>query len=151
MITDVLQEIKHRAEYVAEVRAHVCEVLGQFQQDAEAKGAKMSLVLDTPGPSGASIELSEKTSRSNSSIYAEINTTGDIVIMRQNNLGGPPEAAESERRPLDLTKDPISTAADVLLILADDHLGYVGSSLESFLGRSTGASLTETFDPGPEP
>ena len=139
MISDIFQEIRERTDYVSEVQSHIHAVLAAFQQDAANQGRRIKFAASPPDTAtGSTVELTELRDRdgNSSSIVLEINCAGDILIWRNNTIEHRPEPDEVERRPLDFSKTPISTAVDILLIMADDHRGFVGSTLESFLDAS---------------
>lgn len=136
MISNIFQEIRQRTEYVSEVQSHIHAVLAAFQQDAQNQGRRIKFAASFPdSATGSTVELTEVINGegNGSNINLEINCTGDALIWRSNTIRHRPEQDEVERRPLDFSKAPLSTAVDVLLIMADDHRGFIGSKLESFL------------------
>lgn len=139
VISDIFQEIRKRTKYVSEVQSHIHAVLAAFQQDARSQGRRIKFAASPPDTAtGGTVELTELPDQAgnSSSVILEINCTGDVLIWRNNTVDHRSEPDEVERRPLNLSQPAVSTAVDVLLIMADDHRGYVGTSLEHFLNAS---------------
>lgn len=154
MNIDLFQEIRGRVEYIAEVQRYIHSVLDEFQRDARNQGKRIKFSAGPPDTAtGSTVELTELPDQqgNRSSITLEINCTGDVVIWRDNTVDHHTEPDEVERRSLNFSQPPLSTAVDVLLIMADDHRGFVGSELENFLNVSVLGQAPERLAPVPSP
>ena len=150
MVNNVFQELRQRAQYVSEVTEIVGAVLQGFQADAAAKGQTVVLGVSADGITGSSISVRDHGVPEISSIEAEVNATGDMLITRDLRRNGiPVNEPETERRPLDFSQPPASTAVDVLLILSDEYLGFIGNNLQNYIARQSG--FESQHDPEPEP
>lgn len=139
MISYIFQEIRERTEYVSEVQSHIHAVLAAFQQDAQRQGRRIKFAASPSDTvTGSTVELTELPDQAGNSsgIVLEINCAGDVLIWRNNTIEHRPEPDEVERRSLDLSQPALRTATTVLLIMANDHRGFVGTSLEHFLNAS---------------
>ena len=150
MISEVFQEIRERSTYVSEVRKYVFEVLKDFQADAQQQGVRIIVAEGIADVTGESLDLSERGKEESSTISLEINSTGNVLLWRRHTRGLKSEIDEPEHRLIDMSKPAVSTAAEILLAMAGDHRGFVGSTLENYLQSATSdqaPSHTSTFTP----
>lgn len=139
MVNNVFQELRQRAQYVSEVTEIVGAVLQGFQADAASRGHIVVLGVSADGITGSSISMRDHGKPEISSIEAEVNATGDILITRELRRNGiPVNEPETERRKLDFSQPPSSTAVDVLLVLSDEYLGFIGNKLQVHLETKCG-------------
>lgn len=150
MVNDVFQELRQRAQYVSEVTEIVGAVLQGFQADAASRGQTVVLGVSADDITGSSISVRDHGKPEISSIEAEVNATGDILITRELRRDGiPVNEPETDRRPLDFSQPPASTAADVLLILSDEYEGFIGNSLQNYIALKSGFESQPDPEPGP--
>ena len=153
MINQIFQNIRQRTEYISEVQSHVLNVLRSFQKDALKQGVDISIEAVDPDVTGGYLELEEVGTTQKSRVTVEINSLGEVRILRAfSDRSSVEETQDYETRPLDLNMPPISAATNVLLAIADDHSGFVGTSLETFLETRVFGSAQapqQPFDPVP--
>ncbi|MEW7006739.1 hypothetical protein [Lentilitoribacter sp. EG35] len=150
MVAKVFEEMKWRKNYLTEVQEHVLGVLHEFRADAANNGNKIEIEDTAATVMGPTIEIKESGERK-SSIYAEIYTTGDIEIMRECSVNGKSGKAIEERHLIDFSKETEATAVDLLLIMARDHLGFVGAKLENYLNNQISADQNQDLSQSWEP
>lgn len=134
MISDIFQDIRQRNEYVSEVQRYVLDVLYSFQKDALKQGANISIDAADPNVTGGYLELVETGATQNSRVTVEVSSLGEMRILRAfSDHNSFDETQSYVTRVLDMEMPPISSATDVLLAIADDHTGFIGTSLGTFL------------------
>ena len=134
MSAGIFKEIENRISYVSEVHSLVTEILTEFTERTALHGGNVAIKTDAPDLAGATLTLTQQGAEP-SSIYAEINTAGDVRISRRNPDSGSLREIDSETRFLDFSQPPIASATDIVLALAQDHRGYVGAVLEAYLAQ----------------
>lgn len=134
MISDIFQEIRERSIYISEVQKHVHDVLVAFQQDAHLQGQSISIESCDPDVNGGYLELIQRGPKQDNRVTVEINTLGNVRILRAfSEKGSLEDRRAHELHALDFETASVSAATNVLLAIADEHGGFVGTSLGAFL------------------
>lgn len=150
MDNGIISKIRHRMTYLTEVNRLIFEILNEFVNDP--MGSELYVSVGKTSIIGFAIEIGARRGESISDIWAEVNSIGEVLIWRDDKNKKLSDITNvPERRPLDFSNSPEESTIDILLLLADEHLGFVGNRLQQYLAIQCENGSKLSFRPDMQP